>query len=216
MGDGVHADKTVEGMLEYLRLLRRYVAIFASHQDNIITRVRSAGYVVSLLRLWRQWVAHQGGLALDKHFISREAFVDFKLSCHAFVLAVMLQRDQAHEHPMIPSRMGSNVVEDLFSELGGMYMNKRVFTMLAATETLTTKLKIAAIKSLSGIRGERHNNKRLVEQWDDVPSEGESMGDLSTFPTNEELENAWAQGTNEGRAQATTMGMAPDEPHPEW
>ena len=86
-GNGVPADGSVKGMLEYLKMLRRYVAIFTSHQDSITHRVTSAGYVVSFLRLWRQWVLHQEGMCIGKNFMTREAFIDTKLSCHAFVLA---------------------------------------------------------------------------------------------------------------------------------
>ena len=116
---------------------------------------------------------------------------------------------------MIPARMGSNVVEDVFSELGGWHMNKRVYTLLAATETLTTKLKIKAINAMSGMKAERQN-RRLLTQWDDVPKQGETFADLGAFPSNDELEEAWRQGEAEGRMHATQMDMSPDVPHPEW
>ena len=214
-GDGVPADGSVLGMLEYLKMLRRYVAIFTSHQDSIAHRVKSAGYVVSFMRLWRQWIIHEEGMHIGKNFITREAFIDTKLSCHAFVLAVMLHRELAPDHPMIPARMGSNVVEDVFAELGGWNMNKRVYSILDAIETLTTKLKIGAIQSMSGIRAVRHN-RRLDEQWDDKPREGQAKADLKSFPSDQELEDAWGQGVNEGREHANRMHMAPGAPYPEW
>ena len=147
--------------------------MFASKQDTLSIRVKSAGYVITFLRLWRQWVKNTTGLTLQKHFITREAFQDIALSCHAFVLMLMFHRDKAPDHPATPWKMGSNCVEDLFASLGGMVMHKRVYTIMEATQTVSTQNRINSFtRMLNGAA--KRPNRRMDESWDEALRTGSS------------------------------------------
>jgi hypothetical protein len=208
IGDGVPANTTVSGTLEYLKLIRRYVSIFTSHVASMSIRVESAAYVVTLLRLWRQWVRNTNGKLLSRDFITREAFTDVVLSCHAFVLMVMCQRDLAPMYPATPWKMGSNVVEDLFALCGGFVMHKRVYSILDACHTISTRYKAMMATATSGVEAAWYN-RRLREQWDEDPNAGEQAADLTQWLSNDELEQQWSKGEKNARITAAALGMKP-------
>jgi hypothetical protein len=106
--------------------------------------------------------------------------------------------------------MGSNCVEDVFANLGGFVMNKRVYTILAASHTMSTQFKIELLKAISGMETTRINH-RLQEKWDDIPDQnmGEVPADLHAWLSNEELQKQWLRGVHDGTMKANEMGMKP-------
>ena len=129
---GLGPNPGLSGTYEYLKLVHRHVAMFMSTKLSLGVRVRSAGYVVMFLRLWRLWVVATPGKTLEQNFISRECYLDALIACHFVVLLMMLHRDYSPNIPINLSRTGTDCVEDLFSELGSMVRNKRVYSFLGA------------------------------------------------------------------------------------
>ena len=114
-----------DGIVAYQGLIHRYVSIPLSKKQTISARIKSAAFVVTFLRLWRQWVKRTPGLTLANNFITREAFQDTLISCHFFVTMIMLHRDFTPDIALDLSRVGTDCVEDLWSAIGGMVLNKR-------------------------------------------------------------------------------------------
>ena len=76
------------GVQRYLTPVRMYASIFMSKRLSYAERIRRAAYVVTYLRLWRQWVKHQRDFNVRQHFITLEAFKDVLMSCHFAVLLI--------------------------------------------------------------------------------------------------------------------------------
>ena len=208
-------DASMSATKLYLSVIRRYVGMFASKQDTLSIRVKSAGYVITFLRLWRQWVKNTTGLTLQKHFITREAFQDIALSCHAFVLMLMFHRDKAPDHPATPWKMGSNCVEDLFASLGGMVMHKRVYTIMEATQTVSTQNRINSFtRMLNGAA--KRPNRRMDESWDEAPRTSGEIANLLVTSTDDEMRMDWLAGVTEAYAEATAKGMKPTNAQEWW
>ena len=49
---------------QYLKVVRRFVAIFQDEYMSLELKIQSAGFVVTFLRLWRLWVKQEDGLTL--------------------------------------------------------------------------------------------------------------------------------------------------------
>jgi hypothetical protein len=83
-------------------MCRRYIDIFYSTTLTLQQRCRSASYVCNFLRIWRLSIFknNDGDYTLEKHFISRQAFLDVTLSCYDVVLKIMAFRDRGHLHPV--------------------------------------------------------------------------------------------------------------------
>ena len=92
MADGVRSVE-VTGMLWYLRLLRRYIGLFADPSLTPLERVGGAWYVITTVRCWRLWILMHPDLTLGRNFMTRECFQDVVLNCFSLILTVMAIRD---------------------------------------------------------------------------------------------------------------------------
>ena len=206
-------DPAAAGMLQFLKLIRRYVSIFASRKESIRERVVSASYVLTYLRLWRQWTKQQPDLVLKHHFITREAFQDTVLSCHAFLLMCQAHRDIAPGHPATPDRMGSNCVEICWSDLGGWVRNKRVYSMLEARNTLAANQCVQYLAATEGLKLP-NNRKRYELDWDDPKSRPASS--LQEWLTDAEMKSCVESGVVEAKSDMEHLGMKPPGRLPQW
>jgi len=208
-GEGVAMNRTVEGMLVFLKMVRRYIGIFASRRDDLKTRVESAGYVCMFLRLWRQWIKHHPDMNLATHFISREAYQDTLLSCHYFAMLLMVLRECAPDHPVMPWRTGSDPCEHLFSQLGSFNINKRVFAILASGQSIHSMNVIRFLIS-SGELDLPTLNKRLDQSWDEDEEE-DVIPDLKKWLPDVELVKDWVKGSKKAREELRKLGLQPDK-----
>ena len=199
-------DPSVRGMLEWLKVIRRYVGIFASRKQDLASRVRSAGYVVSFLRRWRLWVMHQPDCTLDTEFITREAFEDALMSCHHAVLMLMAHRDLAPDHPVMLHRTGSDPCEKLFSSLGSFVENKRVYSILEALQTIHS-LNLIQFLSVEGDLEIPKQNKRLGQFWEEIPG---AAADMTAWLDDTTMLKYWLEGDVEAQDDLTAFDMRPD------
>ena len=202
-------NESVGGMLEYLKICRMYVSIFADWSLTNTERTRRAGIVVTYLRLWYCYVKHDPhklGLKLQINFITREAFQDTLLSCHAAVLIIMANRDLTPWQVCNLVRAGTDCCEDFFSFAGSSVANKRVYSTLEARRTIRNHLMVILSAAMGNVNMPK-NRKNRKQVWD---HEGDKRTVLDN-PENEVLSAAWKRGSLVAYVLATQHGMIPQD-----
>lgn len=86
--DGVPQNEQALGLWVYLDMINDYVEMLVSLKASYYQRMINAGYVVTFLGLWRNYVIRSRRLTLCKNFFSRETFQDLLLSCHFVVFLI--------------------------------------------------------------------------------------------------------------------------------
>jgi hypothetical protein len=166
---GCAPQTQLKGLQAYLKVVTRYAEIFMSRKLKHIERVKSAGMVVTFLRLWRLWVQHTNEKSLKVHYISNESVTDATLSCHFAVLWLKMFRELYPDRAPLLHRTGTDVCEHWFSLLGGFVKNKRVYSILEGLQTIRTKLN-SEIAFASGIARPAHK-KRVAGEWVELPED---------------------------------------------
>ena len=156
LASGVRAVE-VRGLLWYLRLIRRYIGLFADKSLTPLERVGTAWYVITTLRCWRLWVLKHDDLTLGRNFITRECFQDVILSCHNVILTVMAIRDLTPPRAVDLDRIGSNDCEKFFSATGSMAGNCRVYTWYQALLRIANRNHLNTIRARGNVRFPTNN-----------------------------------------------------------
>lgn len=220
---GHQPNPALQGVLQFLTVVRTYVGIFASTRATYLGRIGDAAFVCTALRLWRGWVLHVGAAAdhvqitVDTAWITREAFQDALMSCHYVVLLIMTYRDRFPTLTPTFRRTGTDCCEDKFSSFGSFVENKRVYTFLDALQTIRSQVFAAEKAANHGIeaRGKRRANAR--NDWEEQPpppaigaaGAGAAPEGPGDFPTDPEIRAAWHNGADRGREWAQECGMRP-------
>ena len=114
--EGVVANELALGLWVYLDVIYFYMEIFISFRASLEDRIEYAGYVVTLLGIWRNFIVLSNEMSLRENLLSRETFQDVLLSCH---FAVMLILDFAENYQYLDCilhRTGTDGCEVFFSE----------------------------------------------------------------------------------------------------
>ena len=210
-------NPTFAPMHRYLLLCRRYVLMFQSRVVSWCTRVTYAAYVVTYLRLWRQWISNTDGYTLSLNFITHECFTDVKLSCHAFVLVLLTYQKLGLDGTPAMHRMGTDCCEDLFSSLGSWVMNKRIYTVLDGLYTLKTQLFVKGLQVESNFKSVVKNKRLRSYEWEDeekIPNQP-AFKDLP-LPSVDNITSAWRKGRRDAYTHATEDELKPPRPLPDW
>ena len=204
---GCAPQAQLRGLRTYLTVLRRYAEIFMSRKLKHTERVKSAGMVVTFLRLWRLWLQKAAKKDLKTSFLTNESVIDATLSCHFAVLWLKMFRElYPHREPLL-YRTGTDVCEIWFSQLGGFIQNKRVYSVLEGLQTIRTKLN-SEIAYASGIAKPSHK-RRLAGVWEELPEGDERNGSQVEYPSDATMITAWMAGADEARALCEELGMKP-------
>ena len=104
-GEGRHAaNPGLHGTLMFLRLVRRYVGMFASKRRTYVQRVQDAGFVCMCLRLWKCWImfTDQPGVAEEDRRMLEHSLMghDANLSGRAAVMPLCRTADHAVPGPL--------------------------------------------------------------------------------------------------------------------
>ena len=198
-------NESVRGTMEYLKICRMYTSIYADWSLSHTERIRRAGYVVTYLRLWFCYIDNDPNLTVAENFISREAFQDVLLSCHAAVLLIMANRDLTPWQATNLIRAGTDCCEDFFSFAGASVANKRVFSTLEVRHTIHNHLTVEMLAALGDITIPKSTSHRR-QIWD---HEGEKVG-VEEWQTDAVLKKAWKKGVAQGRKLAQDHGMRPN------
>jgi hypothetical protein len=199
-------NEGVRGMLEFLKIVRMYISIFADTSLTHKERVKRAGCVVTYLRLWKCYVEHDPSMDTDTNFITREAFQDCLLSCHAAVLLIMANRDLTPTQRANLDRSGTDCCEDFFSFSGSSVANKRVYSTLDVRQIIHNHLTVVMYAAIAGIElpGSTKHRRQFFDH------EGEEIIGPEAWCTDAALLAMWKQGVNKGYKLATAHGMRPN------
>ena len=212
---GCAPQTQLKGLQAYLKVVARYAEIFMSRKLKHIERVKSAGMVVTFLRLWRLWVQHTNEKSLKIHYISNESVTDATLSCHFAVLWLKMFRELYPDQAPLLYRTGTDVCEHWFSFLGGFVQNKRVYSILEGLQTIRTKLN-SEIAYANGIVRPEHK-RRVAGEWVELPEDDERNGSQVEYPSDDEMTRAWVAGADEARSLCEGLGMKPTTARvPSW
>jgi hypothetical protein len=114
-----------ESLMAYLYILRCYLKIFFSEQDDALQRVENATFCYTVFRYWRVSVSEKK--ALVTQFFSKQTYLAFQRSCFQSILAIKAMNVFT---PNIDlrygmSHLGSDNNEGYFRDVGGNgVMNK--------------------------------------------------------------------------------------------
>ena len=205
-----------QGTWRFLFVVRKFVNIFQSRVLSYKQRIENAAYVVTYLRLWRQWAKQATHVCAKSAFISDEAFVDTLLQCHSAVLLIVAGSKNTPDTPIHFDRTGTDCNEDFFSQLGSWVMNKRTYTVLAALDTTRALYKMIALASEGRVELPKHNVKLFTHWTDDTLLEGSSVPDYTNYPTDDDIKKSWNAGVILARRNARTDGMEPRRRNARW
>lgn len=205
--DGLVANPTVRGTLEYLKLMRLYISIFADRTLPHLERVRRAGEVATYLSLWRGYIKATDGLCVKENFITRETYQDMLISCHCAVLIIMAHRDTTPDQKLDLSRTGTDCCEDLFSTLGACVANKRVYSTLEARHSIhnfNLCEYYAAIGHFELPKSTKNRDTHFYQNERDTDISGPEA-----WSTDAVLKKAWEEGCRKAASRATKHGLRP-------
>ena len=210
-GSNIHIEpnECLEGLRAFCGLGRDYTSIFQSQTLPLLDRVALCGKVMTFLRLWRLWVKHEPHLTTKSNFLTRETFQDLLLSCQFVILLIMAHRDLTPEMQVHLERTGSDCCEDLFSALGAMVRNKRIYSVLEAIQSIHNQNVLHAYLCESDMVSPMLN-KRRKSTWDDILPRGNAGPDMRAGGiTDEQLRAELNRGIAAARAAIIALGMKP-------
>lgn len=203
------------GMHRYLTVVRMYLSVFMSNTMAHKDRAKACGYVLTYLRVWKRWIERSQGYSLRSDFITLEAFRDTVLSCQWYLLMANVFRDRFPGKDFPVDLSGSDAAEQLFSALGSMVQNKRVFTYLEAIQNVGN-MNIIEILRASGRAVFSERNRRLERVWCMLNDEPTERLALPVTESKQELREAEMAGDELARKHLREDGMAPEQGNPGW
>lgn len=198
----------VLGTRLYLYIGYLYMEVFCSLSASLLDRVQYASTVIHFLQIWRRWIFKHPLFHVSKNFISREAFQDVVLSCHAAVLHIMATRDFTPQHPVNLSKIGSDCCEDYFSQNGQFVLNKHTYSfgdMLTNLSNLNRLLQIQASPNAPHIKKRHEKQENIWHKGTETPPENPDMRD---FPTDIQLlvDARWRIGNAQAQQLCIKLG----------
>ena len=193
----------------YLELLWFYIEIFFSFKASLIDRISHASYVANFLRLWRLWICQSHGVNLKDNFITRETYLDLVISCHFVVLLIKATRDFANGQPVLLEKTGTDCCEDYFSQNGSFNMNKHTYSFPDMVNNLGSMNRLQEIRSdpEGPVINKAHEKQdKIWHKGNDRPDDSDAP-DLTNYPSDNEIEDAWDHGLRRARNKALLMGI---------
>ena len=138
-------------------------------------------------------------------FVTEEAMKDVVLSCHFIVHLLQWFRENAPGLVIPFWRLGSDVLEDLFSLLGSFIMNKRTYTLREGLQTMRSKLSALLVALLNNVPLPKRERRSKTEWTDDETRSGDQLKYLSDV----EIARHWNNGAREAREALTALNMKP-------
>ena len=215
-----HPEPTMHGTIDYLDLVSRYIKMVFSKHASFEERIELAGYVVNLLRRWRQFLKHgrHAHAGVGVNFLPRQTYEHVLLSCFSVVLKILAHAERGSEYQLALWLTGSNACEDAFSALGGfgrVLAMVRNFTFGGALESLSHQAIMEAYKVTGEdpLRfGTHRGHKQDIDMsyHEDVsapPADLSGKGHPADFV--DTYAAAWRRGDEQSMATAERRGMKP-------
>ena len=118
-----------------------------------------------------------------RNFISKQAFTDVVMECHAVVLHIRASRDTAPKHPVCLGLTGSDCCETAFSATGSMKQggNTRTYSALEFARSAGKIARIEEVKSSGSGLVFRPAKKRACIWNEGVVIPEASLANLSDY-----------------------------------
>jgi len=209
------------GTRTWLGVIRTFLRIFFSTKDSLEKRYENCAFVVSFLRLKRQWIHADDSYELKHHAESAQCFDHVVLQCESAALKIEAFREFFATQPCFLARSGSDCCETFFSKLGGfgaIQLNRRNFNCDDALETACDLLKLVLYEfdpECPMIVKKANDSLELImkelEENNDVPD-----ADLTDYPSKAQCVSAGDRGLVRAQELAATLGMDNRKPRPKW
>lgn len=185
----------------------KYVDIFLSTTQPLLSRIENASYVANFLRIWRGSILNTRGRALSEAFISRETYIDVLISCHFAVLLVMLTRDYSPGQSVNLKKSGSDVCEDFFSANGSFVVNKHTYSFLDMIRNSNKMCRLNEITCEGGlVLNKRHKKQECI--WQNSVTSGTAIASLTEYPSDQEIVLSWDKGLRTAQSDmCSLLGM---------
>ena len=121
--------------------------IFISLTASLYDRIKYAGFVVTFLGIWRNYLIFYPEYDLNTNFITRETFQDIILSCHMAVNLIALFAEKYSYLECALDLTGTDCVETYFSMNGSWVVNKHAYTILDMIRNLKSMNRLSEISS---------------------------------------------------------------------
>ena len=144
--DGHTRDTSVLGTMVYLRSLHYYVDIFHSPLLTLADRVRNASSVLTFLGIWKKFIEKSPQLNIKENLLTREAYSDTLVSCHAAASYICSMRDNLPRLPCYLLQMGSDCCEKYFSRNGQWSGNHHTHDFATMFNNLNHMIRIEQIE----------------------------------------------------------------------
>ena len=106
------------GTAIYLEMVYYYMEIFISLTASLYDRIKYAGFVVTFLGIWRNYLILHPEYDFNTNIITRKTFQDVILSCHMAVNLITLFAEKYSYLECALDLTGTNCVETYFSMNG--------------------------------------------------------------------------------------------------
>ena len=211
-GVGGERPEDVKGTRMYLKVCHLYVEIFCSLDKTLLQRVVASSTVANFMRIWRWWIYRNPNLSLTTNFLTRQCYDDVLLSCHAAVLFIIAARDYMLDQPLPLAKTGSDCCEDLFSQFGSWVMNRHNYTFADMVRVLPEMNTLNQMRADPDEPDIPKGHKKQINIWDKGHNLPEHPPNMSAYPADDELAQAWEDGLHEAQEMCRELGMCPDPP----
>lgn len=186
--------------------------IFCSPVASLRDRIMYAAIVVHFLGIWHNHVTITKGLTVQKHFLSRQTYLDVLLSAHFAVILICYMRDCSF--PEAECRLdltGTDVVETYFSSNGQWVGNQHTYSFARLEQNLSHMVRLEEIRAKpdSPDFAKPHAKSEVI--WPKQHMSSKVHVDLKAYPKPGEEIEAWKEGIVKAQALATDVGMTPKE-----
>ena len=153
------------GTIRYLEIVWKYTEVFEGKYSTYYTKVKHCSYIANYLLAWRHWVNETPEFNLKEHFLTRETYLDTRLSCHAVVLTLKVFNDSGCTYKCPLCRCGSDVCECFFARVCSAVRNRR------ASNILTMQRSAGAQNTINNLKADPHGpkfkrkNKTSEAEW---------------------------------------------------
>ena len=187
-------DPSLAGTFLYLKVLWCYCEIFLSGKATLEERIMYASLVIHFLGIWHNDISRRQGVNLTKNFLSRQCYIDILLSCHAAVTMICYMRLNDQNVPCHLELTGTDVAESFFSTNGQWVGNRHNYCFARLERNLTHMVRLEEIRANLHAPHFARPHPKVELIWKDQHEDDWKQADLSHYPTQNEILEAWRNG----------------------
>ena len=203
-----NGDDSVKGTLVYLQLVWHYVEIFFSPVASLQERIKYAGFVVTFLGIWKNFVHMHQEREIGINFITRECYKDCLISCHFAVMMICYMRDCFPDVECRLDLTGSDPCESFFSLNGQWIGNHHNYSILEMERNINHMVRLQQIQADPNAPSFAKAHVKQENVWHKQFNNFVSPN-LREYPQDGEEITAWVEGIQMAQEKARYVGMIP-------